>query len=90
MDSGENASRFEHDVSTCIANEWWTIYGVPKDFNNFELLYFNSFAPIGTFQGVYPTMAPNQSERDVILNPIVFSTDNETIDEYEKSKSIVK
>ena len=47
-----------------------------KGFNNFELLYFNSFEPIGTFQGVYPTTAPNQSERDVIMNPIVFSTDN--------------
>ena len=43
---------------------------------NFELLYFNSYAPLGTFQGVYPTAAPNQSERDVIMNPIAFSTDN--------------
>ena len=57
-----------------MVDDLWQI--VPKDFDNFELLYFNSFAPLGTFQGVYPTAAPNQSERDVIMNPIVFSTDN--------------
>ena len=57
-----------------MVDDLWQI--VPKDFDNFELLYFNSYAPLGTFQGVYPTAAPNQSERDVIMNPIVFSTDN--------------
>mgnify|MGYP007000078421 len=50
-----------------MVDDLWQI--VPKDFDNFELLYFNSFAPLGTFQGVYPTAAPNQSERDVIMNP---------------------
>ena len=55
-----------------MVDDLWQI--VPRDFDNFELLYFKSFAPLGTFQGVYPTAAPNQSERDVIMNPIVFST----------------
>ena len=44
-----------------MVDDLWQI--VPKDFDNFELLYFNSYAPLGTFQGVYPTAAPNKADQ---------------------------
>ena len=58
-----------------MVDDLWQI--VPKGFDNFRHLYFDSFGSIDDFHGVYPTIAVNQSERHPLKNPIVFSTDNQ-------------
>ena len=71
-----------------MVDDLWQI--VPRDFDNFELLYFNSYAPLGTFQGVYPTAASPSKGKAHVVAAAIRKTVNETIGEFEKSKSIVK
>ena len=72
-----------------MVDDLWQI--VPNDFNNFELLYFNSWEPLPlkrlTLQ--FTQYSPSKGKANVVAAAIR-KTVNETIGEFEKSKSIVK
>ena len=71
-----------------MVDDLWQI--VPKDFDNFELLYFNSYAPLGKRLILQFTQYSPSKGKAHVVAAAIRKTVNETIGEFEKSKSIVK